>query len=311
MSAHYLIPYVPIKGHKDPDFRELAYGDSGSRGRTLKDTVSKGSYLFFHTKIGSTKYFTCYLHIDKVLSGQETQTDPSITCDGRFDDWLFLGNKKTSKRLRKPLPFNKLFASKLSIGIDFTASDSGKKSELQVIGSATRQHRQLSDRDVEVLLEAIAKYEDNAKTENPADVQYHLYFYDESEEVIPIDEVHKLREHEIQKLLRKNPSVIEKGAKVITYEKVLPDGDRLDLLLEGQDGSLIVAELKGPDKLTDDIATQVASYARDIQKEYPSKRIRKMIVCDGKVSPKLRKACEDLAIDVVVYGVQIGCFKLT
>jgi len=310
MTKHYLIPYVPLKGHKDPDFKELTYGDSGQRGNVLKDNLSRGSYLFFHTKIGSSKYITCYIVVDRILSGKDAQVDSSINCDAQYDEWLFIGDKNKSKRLRKPIPFNKQLAQKLSLNIDFEPFDSGGKTELAVIGSATRSHRPLTENDVNVLLQESKKYEENTKIENPEHVQYHLYFYDESEEIIPIDEVHKLRESEIQKLLRKNPSVIEKDTKVISYEKVLPDGDRLDLLLEATDGSMIVAELKGPDKLTDEILTQVASYVRDIEKEYPNKKIRKMIVCDGKISPKLQKACESLGIEIVVYGVKLDCFKL-
>jgi len=310
MTKHYLLPYVPLKGHKDPDFKELAYGDSGQRGKVLKDNLSKGSYLFFHTKMGSSKYITCYIVVEKILSGKDAQRDPSISCDGQYDDWLFVGDKNKSKRLRKPIPFNKQLAKKLSLNINFEPFDSRRKTELAVIGSSTRSHRQLTENDVSVLGKEIKKYEDNTKIEIPEDVQYHLCFYDESEEIIPIDEVHKLRESEIQKLLRKNPSVIEKGVKVIDYEKILPDGDRLDLLLEADDGSLIVAELKGPDKLTDGIPTQVASYARDIEREYPKRKVRKMIVCDGKLSPKLQKACESLGIEIIVYGIKLDCFKL-
>lgn len=310
MPKHYLIPYVPLKGHKDPDFKELAYGDSGQRGDSLKTNLSQGSYLFFHTKIGSTKYITCFIEVDRIIPGNEAQQDSSINCDGQYDDWLFIGNKKKSRRLRKPIPFNRGLAAKLSLGINFEALDKVKRTELQVIGSSTRSHRQLTDDDVSVLLDIINDYQANTKIDNPQDVQYHLYFYDEGEDVIPLDEVHKIRESEIQKILRKNPQVIEEGARVISYEKVLSDGDRLDLLLESSDGSLIVAELKGPDKVTDEIPTQIASYVRDIQKEYPGKNVRKMIICDGKVSPKLQKACEALDIEVVVYGVRLDCFKL-
>lgn len=311
LPNHYLIGYVPLKGHKDPDFKELAYGDSGPRGENLKNKLTKDSYIFLHTKIGSQKYITCYLVVERILPGAEAQRDPSISCDGQYDDWLFLGNKQHSKRLRKPIPFNKQLAQKLSLEIDFSDSDSGTRSELQVVASATRSHRPLSDQDVDILLKEIEKYQDNAKIDNPDEVQHHLYFYDEGEDIIPIDEVHQLRENEIQKLLRKNPSAIEPGVRVIEYEKVLPDGDRLDLLLEAADGSIIIAELKGFDKLTDEITTQVASYARDIAKEYPNRRIRKMVICDGKVSPKLRKACELLDIEIVVYGVKLYCFRLT
>jgi hypothetical protein len=310
MPNHYLIPYVPLKGHKDPDLKQLAYGESGRRGKILKKNLSNGSYLFFHTKIGSSKYITGYIVVERILSGKEARLDPLIYCDGRSDDWLFIGNKEQSKRLRKPMCLNRNLAQKLSLNIDFEPFLRGKKTELEVIGSATRAHRQLSDADVRTLLTEIQKYEENTKNQNPQDVKYHLHFYDECEDVIPIDEVHKLREIEIQRLLRKNPNVLDKGATIIDYEKPMPDGDRLDLLLRAKDGALIVAELKGPNKLTDDIPTQVASYARDIQKLYPKHRVRKMIVCDGKLSPKLSKACESLGIEVIVYGVRLDCFKL-
>lgn len=310
MQRHYLIPYVPLKGHKDPDFKELAYGESGRRGKVLKKNLTNGSYLVFHTKIGSSKYITGYLVVERTLSGEEARRDPSIRCDGRSDEWLFIGNKNESRRLRKPICLNRHLAERLSLNIDFEPAENGRKTELEVIGSATRAHRQLTDGDVTILLNEIQKHEENAKIQNPQDVQYHLYFYDECEDVIPIDEVHRLREIEIQRLLRKNPSLLEKGARIVDYERPMPDSDRLDLLLDAEDGSLIVAELKGPDKLTDDIPTQVASYARDIQKEYPKRKVRKMIVCDGKVSPKLRKACESLGIEIVVYGVKLDCFRL-
>lgn len=310
MPKHYLIPYVPIKGHKDPDFKELAYGESGQRGVSLQKNLTRGSYLFFHTKIGSTKYITCFIEVERIISGELAQQDPSIKCDGQYDDWLIIGNKNKSRRLRKPIPFNKVLASKLSLGINFDSFDKGQRSELQVIGSSTRSHRQLTDDDTSILFEIIKEYQSNTKIDNPQNVQYRMNFYDEGEDIIPIDEVHKVNESEIQKMLRKNPEIIEKDVRVLDYEKVLPDGDRLDLLLETKDGSLIVAELKGPDKVTDEVPTQIASYVRDVEKEYSDRKVRKMIICDGKISPKLQKACEALDIEVVVYGVKLDCFKL-
>lgn len=310
MPINYLITYTPLKGHKDPDFKQLIYGDSGTRGENLKNKLSKGSYLFFHTKIGSEKYITCYIVIDKVISSKRAQADPVITCDAQFDDWVFIGDKCLSKRLRKPLPFNKALADKLSININFDDLVGNKRTQVQIIGSATRSQRELNVNDVNTLLDEISKRESNSKVENTNEVQYHLYFYDEGEEIIPFDEVHQVKENEIQKLILKCPQIIEEGIKVIDYEKVLPDGDRLDLLLEDLNGNLIVAELKGPDCLSDSIPTQIASYIRDIEREFPGRHIRKMIICDGKVSPRLQKACESLGIEIVVYGLKLDCFKL-
>jgi hypothetical protein len=310
MPINYLIPYVPLKGHVDPDFKEMAYGEGGRRAITLKKNVSAGSYMFFHTKIGSDKYITGYICLNKIMTGKEARKIPAINCDGKFDDFLFIGNRNKSRLLKKPILFNQRLANKLSLNINFEAFNNKEKTELRVIASATRAHRQLTNADVEVLLSEISKYEINLKYENSDDVQKYLYFYSESDKIIPLSDVYKIHESDIQKLLRKYPALIEKGLSVIDHEKVLPDGDRLDLLLEGKDGSIVVAELKGPNCLTDSIPTQLASYVRDIQREYPKRQIRKMIICDGKVSPKLQKACEALAIEIVVYGMKLECFKL-
>ena len=300
MPKHFLIPYVPLKGHKDPDFREFAYGDSGARALRLKRNISKGSHLIFHTRIGSDKYITGYIVVDRILSGLEAQ----------YDDWLFIGDPKKSKKLRKPIPVGRSLVQKLSLNVDFSQLDRGERTQLQVIGSATRAQRQLTEEDIEILLSEINRYVANKKIVNPENVQHYLYFNDETVGVIPLDEAHKLREREIQQLIIKEPSVIENDIKVMDHEKRFQDKDRMDILFEAADNSIIVAELKGPNNLTDEIATQVASYARDIELEYPKRKIRKMIICDGKISPKLEKACENLGIEIIVYGIKLDCFTL-
>ncbi len=179
-----------------------------------------------------------------------------------------------------------------------------------MIGSATRAHRQLTDDDVTFLMETIKKNERNNKIENTEEVRRHLLFYDEGGDLIPLEEVQTIREAQIQLLLRKNPSVIEPKAKVVAWEKVMPDGDRLDLLLECHDDSLLVVEIKGPHQATESVTTQVASYASDLKKEYPKRRIRKMIICDGNISSKLKKACKEFEIEVMVYGMRLSAFKM-
>lgn len=307
MPPHFLIPYIAVQGHKDPDFRELSYGDSGARGRRLARELEAGSKLFFHTNIGGSKYITCYITVAEKLEGSKARARSSIHGDGRFDEWMFLGDPQTSKRLAKPLPLTRTLMERLSFSVP--VKNDGR-TEMQIIGSATRAHRLLTDTDAALLRSECMRRAENGKIENPDPVQKHLYFYDEGEDIIPFDEVHKLRENEIQKLLRKNPVMIEAGAKVVAFEMVLPDGDRLDVLLEALDGSLILAELKGPNKVTDSIPTQLVSYAKDIAEMYPGRKLRKMVVCDGKVSPKLQKACQALGIEIVVYGVRLDCFTL-
>lgn len=308
MACHFIISYRQLKSHVDPDFRVMTYGDSGPRGARLKRELTKGSYVFFNTRLGDCKYLTGYFVVEQVISGQDTKKLYPLS-DAAVDDWVVVGDESLSKKLNKPLPIDKSLMEKLSIPTKFKPDD--PRSELSIISSYLRPPRVISDDDRKLLLQKIQQREANNKIENHPDVQRYFYFYDNTSQIIPLNETYKMGEHEIELLLRKNPASIEPGAKLIDYQKVLPDGDRLDLLLEDSKGHLIVAELKAPNELTDSTVTQVASYTNDIQKEFPGKVVRTMIICDGNVSPKFAKACNSFNIEIVVYGMQINCFKLT
>lgn len=270
---HYLIPFVPIKGHKDPDFRIPAYGESGQRSITLKNNVAQGSHLFFHTKIGSHKYITGYIVVKDVIDGKIARSNPNFNSDSQYDEWVFIGDPSKSKKLKKPLLFNRSLSERLSLKINF--QDINVRTELQIIGSATRSHRELSESDLETLKGYIDKLDNDHKSENSEQVNKYMLFDDETQDTIPFDEVHQLKEMEIQKLIRKNPGMLGDGILLKNYEMVMSDGDRLD-----------------------------------IQKQFPSMKVRKMIICDGNISPKLRKACENLDIEIQVYGLKLSCFRI-
>lgn len=312
MPTSFLLAFVPLQGHKDPDFRIPIYGDSGSRGESLQRNVEPGSYLFFHTNLGGAKYITGYIQVERTLSRAEAQaTDFPVRCDAVDDDWCFVGAPATSRSLAKPLLFDRNLAQQLSLGIDFTSLDQGLRSEVAVLGSATRPPRRLTDADVTLLLAKAAELQRNLKISNSEVVARYLTFQDERQETVPFDEVHQVKERELQLLLRRDPVALGQGLRVIAYEKLMPDGDRLDLLLEDSiDGALVVAELKAPGQATDAVAVQVASYASDIKQEYSGRTVRKMIVCDGRVSPKLRKACHDLGIELRAYGWKLSTVPL-
>jgi len=67
------------------------------------------------------------------------------------DDVMVFGNPRLSKVLTKPLPFNRELASRLSLKIQFPKG----RTESQTIGLATRQWRELTNQDAEILQNAI------------------------------------------------------------------------------------------------------------------------------------------------------------
>jgi hypothetical protein len=160
-----LIPYVHLYNHPYPLFEEFTYGDSGARARKLKNNLEKEDYVFFHTSIGGKKYITAYYVVDRVLDTAEAIKDRNIVANyknphiseflsgertDKDDDVVLFGDPITSRIIEKALIFDKTLAEKLSLNIKFPKG----KTETQAIGSATRAWRELTDKDVEVLLEA-------------------------------------------------------------------------------------------------------------------------------------------------------------
>jgi hypothetical protein len=161
-----LIPYVHLYNHPDPLFEEFTYGDSGARARKLKNNLEKRiMFFFFHTSIGGKKYITAYYVVDRVLDTAEAIKGRNIVANyknphiseflsgertDKDDDVVLFGDPITSRIIEKALIFDKTLAEKLSLNIKFPKG----KTETQAIGSATRAWRELTDKDVEVLLEA-------------------------------------------------------------------------------------------------------------------------------------------------------------
>src|SRR4051812_25811086 len=126
---HLLIPYVYLKDHDDPLFREFTYGDISSRGARLLRDVAKGNYIFFHTSISGKKYITGYYVADRVLITSEACRDHAIRdkfrnphileclAGGRQekDDVILFGDPITSRVLDRPLLFDRSLAEKLSL----------------------------------------------------------------------------------------------------------------------------------------------------------------------------------------------------
>jgi hypothetical protein len=152
--GNLLIKYIFREdNHVDPNFTYLTYGDSGSRGSQISSTISPGSYVFFHTSYNGKGYITAYFYVERVLTKEENDAEiASLLTDSKVDDVVILGSRERSKILTYPLPFDRNLAVELtSLGIESARFDNGQ-SELQTISNATRTHRELSDVDVEILL---------------------------------------------------------------------------------------------------------------------------------------------------------------
>ncbi|MHC1745522.1 MAG: helix-turn-helix transcriptional regulator [Negativicutes bacterium] len=149
-----LIKYVyGENGHVDPNFTKLVYGDSGSRGQRLNKIIKTGSYIFFHTKIGNGDYITGYFNVAKILERGEHDTEiQSIGCDAEIDEIVIIGDRNNSKILNTPLLLDKKLILQLgSLKVPEERFDT-ERSELSIVSSATREHRELSGSDVQLLL---------------------------------------------------------------------------------------------------------------------------------------------------------------
>jgi len=292
-----LVPYVYLYHHSDPLFEEFTYGDIRARAKKLKKDLKKGDYVFFHTSIRGKKYITAYYVVDRVLDTAEAIKDRNILAKYKsphisefllrertdeYDDVILFGDPITSRILGKPLLFDRALAEKLSLTIKFPKG----KTETQVIGSATRSWRELIDKDVEVLLEAIKSSEEE---------RFGI------ETVLSTDEVTEIIEKDIEGFIEKNPGLIGETLK-LRRQLDTPVG-RIDLLLEDKKGNLIVVELK-LDRIGRDAINQLRRYMNWVKRE-TKKEVAGVIVCKG-VMPAFEEDFKKLKdIKIFCYGWQL------
>jgi hypothetical protein len=294
-----LIPHVHLYNHPDPLFDEFTYGDSGARARKLKK-LNKGDYVFFHKSVGGKKYITAYYVSDRVLDTVEASKDKNIIAkyrnphiidclSGRTyedDNAVLFGDPITSKILARLLIFDKSLAKKISLNIKFPKG----KTETQTIGSAARSWRELTNKDVDVLLEEIRLSEEKEVV---------------VEEVLSTDEVTEVIEKDIEAFIEKTPTLIGKSLKLKRRQFDTPAG-RIDLLFEDKKGDLVVVELK-LNKIGRDAVNQLRRYMKWLKTE-TKKEITGVIVCKS-VMPAFEEDLRKLKdIKIFCYGWQLKVY---
>ena len=296
-----LIPYRHLYGHPDPLFKEFTYGDVGTRAKKLKKDLKKGDYVFFHTSVGVRKYITAYYVVDRVLATAEAVKDRNIVAKyknphileflsgertGEDDDVILFGDPITSKILERRLLFDKNLAKKLSLNIKFPKG----KTETQAIGSATRAWREITDKDVEILLEAIKSLEKEGVG---------------VETILSTDEVTEIIERDLENFIEKNPSLIGESLRLERRQLDTPAG-RIDLLFKDKKGDLIVVELK-LNRIGRDAIKQLRRYMKWVKKE-TQKDVTGVIVCKG-VMPAFKRGFKRLKdIKIFCYGWQLKVY---
>ena len=289
-----LIPYVPLINHADPVLEEFTYGDSDSRARKLKRSLEKGDYIFFHTTINSKKCITAHYVVDRVLDTLEAAKDKDIFLkyknphiieyrEGKrrdHADVVVFGDPILSRKLERPLLFDRPLAEKLSLSIKFKKGFT----ETQCIGSATRQWRKLSNKDVEILLSEIINNESRGVA---------------TQKTLSTDEVTEIIEKDIENFIEANPKILGESLKLIGRQVDTPVG-RIDLLFEDKNNRIVVVELK-LNKIGREALNQLRKYMHYVTKEMKTD-VEGVIVCKG-VMPAFKEEFLNLKkIRILKYG---------
>lgn len=298
-----LIPYVHLYDHPDPLFTEFTYGDASRRAKILNNKLNKGDYVFFHTTIRNKKYITAYYVVDRVLDTSEAVKDRNIVAKYKNphivdfldpkrekykEDVVLFGDPITSRVLDKPLLFDKSLAEKLSLDIKFPEG----RTEDQSIGSATRAWRELTEKDVEILLDAIKSSE--------SDIKY-------LDIILSTDEVTEIIEKDLENFIEKHPRLIGGNLKLIARQ-LDTDKGRIDLLFEDPDGTPVIVELK-IDKIGRKAINQLRGYMNWVDKE-THRKSRGIIVCKG-VMPAFEEDFKKLSgIKIYRYGWELKIEQL-
>jgi len=303
-SMNLLIPYVRLPDHNDPLLQEFTYGDVDQRGRKLK-TLKAGDRIFFHATIRKRKCITAYYTVSRVMDTSDVVNDPDLSSKyknphiGRWleykrppkgDDVMVFGDPITSRVLTKPLVFDKNLATKLSLNIPFPKD----RTETQAIGSATRSWRQLTEKDVHVLRQAIKRSEDSPENETSLS----------ETAILTTEEVTQVIEKHIEGLLAKSPGLLGRSVSSVKRQEETDEG-RIDLLLETKSGRVIVVEVK-LHRIGRKAVKQLQGYMKWAKKDAKKgQKVSGVIVCEEILPAFADDVAKLKDIEVFCYGWQL------
>lgn len=293
-----LIPYVFLPGHNDPSFDEFTYGDAKSRGLKLKNELSSGDFVFFHTSRNRKKYITAYFVTDRVLDTNKACQERTIVDKYKNPhiteflerggplhphDVVLFGDPIKSRVFPTPLPFGKSLSEKLSLNIKFPPN----RTEAQVIGSATRAWRELTYEDVEIILEAIRDSEKKIPREPKSR---------------STEEVSEVLEKDIEGYIADNPDLIDNNLSLLSRQEDIASG-RADLIFEDQSGDLVLVEVK-LGRIGQKAARQLKRYLHDLRRA-SNRNVRGIIIGSGVMPAYEADLSKQKDIDIYVYGWQL------
>jgi len=111
-----------------------------------------------------------------------------------------------------------------------------------------------------------------------------------------IDERQSLREKLLKKALEKNPSVLEKGLKLVRGGRQYPtDDSNIHLLMQDKNGHYVVVEMK-KGKTEDGVVGQTLRYMGWIRQNLSKAKVVRgiIVVVKGEITNKLEMAIEGL-----------------
>jgi hypothetical protein len=295
---YLLIPYVYMPNHVDPDLNEFTYGDGGARARRLL-SLQQGDFIFFHTTIKNRKYITAYFVVQNAIESKnaadnrlirEKYRNPHIArilqkhrayndnCDA-----IVFGDPILSRTLIIPIPFDRRLVERLSIKVPFRPG----RSDSQAIVSATRAWRELTTRDVRILLSE-ARHLQSKSTPRI--------------ELLTTEEVSQVIERNIEDHIAAKPTLLGEGLVLQERQFPVPSG-RIDLLLRDKAGNLVVVEVK-QNRIGHDALQQVRSYVTDLRVT-TSKKVSGILVCPGIMQAFEFELAAAKNVKIYLYGWQL------
>ncbi|MFE0620056.1 endonuclease NucS domain-containing protein [Priestia aryabhattai] len=271
----YLIPYIDPKkndGEEDPLLIEYTYGDKGRRGKKLRNEVSKGDYLFFHTSIRNKRYITAFYEVEEVMDIQKARADTTIMMKYRnphltsnethANEVIVFGNPIKSVVLHTPLEFNGELLKELSIPYHPSSS----QTELAALSSKFRNWFPLSTTQIQLLIKKVNALHNESFLK---------------QKQLSSDEIRQLSETHIEQFLVECPSALGPELIFLKRQHQFKDGKRLDLLVKNsRTQQIYIVEIKN-NEIGVEVLKQIKGYIKRYEHEENLKNVKGIIVCKG------------------------------